>query len=203
MPCLRRIHYPKYFARSLIESQQPGDKLEITSQHSNEDGGYLHLVEPEQPAVSSSSRAGIESIHKPQRFKCSEPGCTKDLKHKKNLARHLITHSTKKPYACLVPGCLCTFARSDTLRNHYIGIHGKRGGRGRYLSIFDKTSPDFIPKIHYPLHATGPPHFRRSPFNAASKPFRCAHAGCIKAYTLPRNVRRHELSCQHNSPSAS
>jgi zinc finger protein BrlA len=115
-----------------------------------------------QPADSNLSQENVHSIIKQSQFKCKTPKCNRSFKRQEHLQRHMKSHSNGKRYACWVPGCNRAFSRCDNLSAHYTKTHSKPGGRNRYVSSLDKTSPDYNPDFRGQLTSDGRPLYQQA-----------------------------------------
>lgn len=82
--------------------------------------------------------------------------CKPFFKRQKNLDRHLEKHIGERIHVCWVPGCQRSFSHSDNLNAHY-NLHGRYGGRNRYVATLDKTRSIYDPCFRGQLTPQGWP----------------------------------------------
>lgn len=51
-------------------------------------------------------------------FYCSYSGCKKSFRYRSEILRHMVTHTSKRPYVCTFKNCMKGFKRSDALATH-------------------------------------------------------------------------------------
>jgi len=51
-------------------------------------------------------------------FYCTQPGCKKSFRYRSEILRHMVTHTSKRPYVCPHKNCMKGFKRSDALATH-------------------------------------------------------------------------------------
>jgi uncharacterized Zn-finger protein len=67
---------------------------------------------------TSSDRIDDEHSETMKAFYCSQPGCKKSFRYRSEILRHMVTHTSKRPYVCTFKNCMKGFKRSDALATH-------------------------------------------------------------------------------------
>ncbi|XP_055928401.1 transcriptional repressor CTCF-like isoform X2 [Argiope bruennichi] len=64
------------------------------------------------------------SIIYDETYDCPEPHCSYSTPSRRQIQKHVLVHSDKRPYTCFV--CNYTFKRSDSLRQHLLTHSGEK-----------------------------------------------------------------------------
>jgi len=67
---------------------------------------------------TSTDKNDDESAEPMKAFYCTQPGCKKSFRYRSEILRHMVTHTSKRPYVCTYKNCMKGFKRSDALATH-------------------------------------------------------------------------------------
>ena len=129
-----------------------------------------YVPEQSSPEGIASSPNLDQPVNAPdagiKKHKCCFENCGRAFDKKAKLDRHVLTHTTERPFACDHPGCTKTFTRLEHLRRH--------------KSTHDLTVERL--ECDYPgcnLTFALPQHLERHKnLHLKPRPYVCDHPGC-------------------------
>jgi uncharacterized Zn-finger protein len=68
--------------------------------------------------LPSDDKNDDENADTMKAFYCSYSGCKKSFRYRSEILRHMVTHTSKRPYVCTFKNCMKGFKRSDALATH-------------------------------------------------------------------------------------
>lgn len=127
----------------------------------------------------------VQLTGKKQTFICKLTDCGKSFRYKSEIARHIATHSTFRPYTCTHESCKKSFKRADALENH-IRTHTKETP---FVCPMEECSQGFTTKASLRYHVLK---------HKDQKIYKCTYPGCNKAFITIFQLKQHERSaCIH------
>lgn len=114
----------------------------------------------------------------PERIVCPHSGCTKKLKNRASLRRHLLVHAPRD-HVCAE--CGKAFSESAKLKRHFLVHTGERPFRCTFEGCGKRFSLDYNLRTHVRIH-TG------------EKRFVCPFESCHKRFVQSNNLKVHMLT---------
>ncbi|EHB17259.1 Zinc finger protein 42-like protein [Heterocephalus glaber] len=111
----------------------------------------------------------------PETFDCPHSGCTRKLRDKTALRKHLVVH---RPRDHVCAECGRAFSESSKLTRHFLVHTGERPFQCTFAGCGKRFSLDFNLRTHVRIH-TG------------EKRFACPFQGCDKRFVQSNNLKAH------------
>uniref|UniRef100_A0A8D2CSZ4 ZFP42 zinc finger protein n=1 Tax=Sciurus vulgaris TaxID=55149 RepID=A0A8D2CSZ4_SCIVU len=153
-------------ASSLLESS-----LEYVKKGAKQETGFARK-KPGKDTVRGTPAALV----------CPQSGCTKKLKNRSALRKHLLVHGPKD-HVCAE--CGRAFAESSKLKRHFLVHTGEKPYQCTFEGCGKRFSLDFNLRTHVCIH-TG------------EKRFACTFPGCNKRFVQSNNLKVHFLTHSKN-----
>nr|XP_004666451.2 zinc finger protein 42 homolog [Jaculus jaculus]XP_044996646.1 zinc finger protein 42 homolog [Jaculus jaculus]XP_044996651.1 zinc finger protein 42 homolog [Jaculus jaculus] len=145
-------------------------------------GGVPALAssEPKQlPEITAKKPKGAEESDRPlETLQCPESGCSKRLRNKAALRKHLLVHGPRR-HVCAE--CGRAFLEGAKLKRHFRVHTGEKPFQCTFQGCGKRFSLDFNLRTHIRIH-TG------------ERPFVCPFDGCKKGFHQSNNLKSHILT---------
>ncbi|CAO2611991.1 Zinc finger protein 42 [Lemmus lemmus] len=137
------------------------------------------LSAPQQLAGSTEEKPkGGESRGILSMLECPQTGCTKKLRNRTALRKHMLVHGPRQ-HVCAE--CGKAFAESSKLKRHFLVHNGEKPFQCTFEGCGKRFSLDFNLRTHIRIH-TG------------EKRFVCPFDGCSKGFIQSNNLKTHILT---------
>ncbi|XP_005362614.1 zinc finger protein 42 homolog [Microtus ochrogaster] len=142
-------------------------------------GADSELGYPQQLVGSTEEKPkGDESGGILSMLECTHTGCTKKLRDKTALRKHMLVHGPRQ-HVCAE--CGKAFAESSKLKRHFLVHNGEKPFQCTFEGCGKRFSLDFNLRTHIRIH-TG------------DKRFVCPFDGCSKGFIQSNNLKTHILT---------
>ncbi|KAH0507763.1 Zinc finger protein 42 [Microtus ochrogaster] len=139
----------------------------------------VDLSDPQQLVGSTEEKPkGDESGGILSMLECTHTGCTKKLRDKTALRKHMLVHGPRQ-HVCAE--CGKAFAESSKLKRHFLVHNGEKPFQCTFEGCGKRFSLDFNLRTHIRIH-TGDKHFV------------CPIEGCSKGFIQSNNLKTHILT---------
>lgn len=139
----------------------------------------VDLSDPQQLAGSTEEKPkGGESSGILSMLECPQTGCTKKLRDKTALRKHMLVHGPRQ-HVCAE--CGKAFAESSKLKRHFLVHNGEKPFQCTFEGCGKRFSLDFNLRTHIRIHA-------------GDKRFVCPFDGCSKGFIQSNNLKTHILT---------
>ncbi|MBZ3890359.1 Zinc finger protein 42-like protein [Sciurus carolinensis] len=141
------------------------------------------IADPKQSTGFARKKPGKDTVRgTAATLVCPQSGCTKKLKNRSALRKHLLVHGPKD-HVCAE--CGRAFAESSKLKRHFLVHTGEKPYQCTFEGCGKRFSLDFNLRTHVCIH-TG------------EKRFACTFPGCNKRFVQSNNLKVHFLTHSKN-----